>query len=183
VVVVAQAGNGREALDAIREHSPDVAVLDQRMPQLDGIAVTHAVTRDRLATQVLLVSAFAEGPTVYEALEAGAAGFLSKEATPLEILDAVVSAARGEKVLPPVLAGSVAEEIRLRSAHRPPVLSERERQVLARIAEGKSVPAIAGELHLAPTTVKTYAGALYEKLGVSDRAAAVAEGMRRGLLE
>jgi len=131
----------------------------------------------------LLLSAFTDGPTVYEALEAGAAGFLSKEATPIEIVDAVLAAARGDKVLPPALAGSIVDEIRLRSGNRPPALSPREREVLTMIAEGMSVPAIAGQLHLAPTTVKTHVGALYEKLGVSDRAAAVAEAMRRNLLE
>jgi two-component system, NarL family, nitrate/nitrite response regulator NarL len=183
VVVVAQAGDGREALRAIRQHVPDVAVLDQRMPDLDGIAVTRAVARDGLATHVLLLSAFARGPSIHEALEAGAAGVLSREATPLEIVDAVVAATRGGKVLPPGVASAVAEEIHRRSAHRPPPLSERERQVLTLIADGKSLPTIAAELHLAATTVKTYAGTLYEKLGVSDRAAAVAEAMRRGLLE
>lgn len=183
IVVVSQAGDGREAFEAIREHEPEVAVLDHRMPELDGIAVARAVTRDGLPTRVLLLSAFAEGPSVYEALEAGAAGFLSKESTPLEIVDAVLAAARGEKVLPPSLAGAVADEIRFRSTNRAPALSERERQVLGMIADGKSVPTIAQELHLAPTTVKTYVGTLYQKLGVSDRAAAVAEAMRRGVIE
>jgi two-component system, NarL family, nitrate/nitrite response regulator NarL len=183
VIVVEQAGNGREALDAIREHGPEVALLDQRMPELDGISVARAVTREGLATRVLLLSAFTDGPTVFEALEAGAAGFLSKESTPTEIVDAVLAAARGDKVLPPSLAGSVVDEIRLRSTDRPPHLSPREQEVLKMIAEGMSVPAIAGQLHLAPTTIKTHVGTLYEKLGVSDRAAAVAEAMRRKLLE
>jgi two-component system nitrate/nitrite response regulator NarL len=183
VIVIGQAGNGREALAAIREHGPEVAVLDQRMPELDGIAVARAVAREKLPTRVLLLSAFTDGPTVYEALEAGATGFLSKESTPMEIVDAVLAAARGDKVLPPSLAGSVVDEIRLRSGDRPPALSPRESQILTMIAEGMSVPTIAGRLHLAPTTVKTHVGTLYGKLGVSDRAAAVAEAMRRKLLE
>jgi two-component system, NarL family, nitrate/nitrite response regulator NarL len=182
VIVVGQAGNGREALAAIREHGPEVALLDQRMPDLDGISVARAVTREGLATRVLLLSAFTDGPTVYQALEAGAAGFLSKESTPTEIVDAVLAAARGDKVLPSSLAGSVVDEIRLRS-DRPPPLSPREQEVLKLIADGMSVPAIAAQLHLAPTTIKTHVGTLYEKLGVSDRAAAVAEAMRRKLLE
>jgi two-component system, NarL family, nitrate/nitrite response regulator NarL len=183
VIVVDQAGDGREALAAIREHIPEVALLDQRMPGLDGIAVARAVVREGLSTRVLLLSAFTDGPTVYAALEAGAAGFLSKESTPLEIVDAVLAAARGEKVLPSSLAGSVVDEIRLRSVDRPPPLSPREHEVLTLIAEGMSVPAIAGQLQIAPTTVKTHVGTLYDKLGVSDRAAAVAEAMRRKLLE
>jgi len=141
VIVVDQVENGREALAAIREHGPEVALLDQRMPELDGIAVARAVTREKLATRVLLLSAFTDGPTVYEALEAGATGFLSKESTPMEIVDAVLAAARGDKVLPPSLAGSVVDEIRLRSGDRPPPLSPRESEVLAMIAEGMSVPA------------------------------------------
>lgn len=183
IVVVAEAGDGEAALRAIREHVPDVALLDQRMPGLDGVAIARVVTRDGLGTRVLLLSAFAEGPIVYAALEAGAAGFLSKEASPIEIADAVLAAAPGDSVLPPGLAGAVAGEIRLRNTGSKPALSQRERQVLELIAQGKSLPAIAGVLHIAPTTVKTHAGTLYDKLGVSDRAAAVAEAMRRRLLE
>jgi two-component system nitrate/nitrite response regulator NarL len=181
--VVAAVGDGRAALDAIREHSPDVALLDYKMPDLDGIAVAHAVSRDKLSTRVLLVSATTEGSVVYRAIQEGAAGFLSKEADRDDIVAAVVACARGEDVLPPELIGSFAAQVRQHAQGQAPLLSERERQILQMIADGKSVPEMASELFLAQTTVKTHIRRLYEKLGVSDRGAAVAKAMRNHLLE
>jgi two-component system nitrate/nitrite response regulator NarL len=183
VDVVAEAGDGREALAAIRELLPDVALVDYRLPSLDGVAVAHAVQRDGLATRVLLVSAFTDSGVVYRALETGASGFLPKEARREQIVDAVLACARGENVLPPEVASGLIAEIRMRRTSDAPVLTDREQEILRLIAEGKSLPAIAKELFLGVTTVKTHVQHLYEKLGVSDRAAAVAVAMRRGLLE
>jgi len=183
VEVVAEAADGRAALAAIREHLPDVALIDYRLPELDGVAVAHAVNRDGLATRVLLVSAFTDSGVVYKALETGAAGFLPKEARREEIVEAVLAAARGETVLPPDVATGLVSEIRLRKQHDAPALTDREQEILRMIADGKSLPTIAKELFLGVTTVKTHVQHLYEKLGVSDRAAAVAAAMRRGLLE
>ncbi len=147
------------------------------------MAVTHAVQRDRLPTRVLLVSAFTDSGVVYKALESGAAGFLPKEARRDQIVDAVLACARGENVIPAEIASGLVAEIRMRRSTDAPVLTDRERQILTLIADGKSLPAIARELFLGVTTVKTHVQHLYEKLGVSDRAAAVAVAMRRGLLE
>ena len=183
VDVVAEAGDGRAALAAIREHVPDVALIDYRLPELDGVAVVHAVNRDGLATRVVLVSAFTDSGVVYKALETGAAGFLPKDARREQIVDAVLACARGETVLPPEVATGLASEIRLRKQHDAPALTKREREILRLIADGKSLPTIAKELFVGVTTVKTHVQHLYEKLGVSDRAAAVASAMRRGLLE
>jgi two-component system, NarL family, nitrate/nitrite response regulator NarL len=183
VVVVAEAEDGRAALAAIREHQPDVALLDYRMPELDGAQVANAVHRDGLPTRVLILSAFTDSALVYRAIERGAAGYLPKEARQREILDAVLACARGETVVPPALATGLAEELRRHAAGGGPLLTPREAQVLTLMAEGKSVPAIAQELVLGATTVKTHVSHLYEKLGVSDRAAAVAEAMRLGLIE
>src|SRR5262245_48052481 len=183
VEVVAEADDGRAALDAIREHKPDVALLDYKLPELDGVAIAGAIARDQLPTRVLLVSAFNEAGVVYKALETGASGFLPKEAKRDQIVDGVLACARGENVLPPEVATGLVSEIRLRKRDDTPVLTEREREILWRIADGKSLPEIAKELFLGVTTVKTHVQHLYEKLGVSDRAAAVAVAMRRGLLE
>ena len=183
IEVVAQAEDGREALELIREHRPQVALVDYQMPDMDGLDVVHAVVRDALPTRVLLLSAATDSAVVYRALEEGAAGYLSKDARRAEIVDAVQQAAKGRIVVPPALAAGLAGQIRLRAASPAPVLSEREREVLVAFAAGKSIPAIAAELYLAPSTVKTHTQRLYEKLGVSDRAAAVAEAMRQGLLE
>jgi two-component system nitrate/nitrite response regulator NarL len=183
ITVVAEAENGRDGLAAIAEHQPQVAVVDYQMPDLDGIAVTQAVVRDGLPTKVLLLSAITDSPVVFRALEVGASGYLSKDARRAEIVDAVLSVAQGRTVVPPELAGSLAQEIRLRAQPAGPVLSEREMQVLKGFARGLSIPQLAKELYIGASTVKTHTQRLYEKLGVSDRAAAVAEGMRRGLLE
>ena len=143
-------------------------------PELDGVAVTHAVVRDQLPTRVLLVSAFTDSGVVYKALETGAAGFVSKEARREQIVDAVLACARGENVVPPDVAAGLVSEIRLRKQDDAPALTQREQEILHLIAAGKSLPEIAKELYLGLTTVKTHVQHLYEKLGVSDRAAAVA---------
>jgi len=182
VDVVAEADDGVAALALIKEHAPQVALLDYRMPELDGAQVAAAVRRDGLSTRVLLLSAHDESAIVYKALEEGAAGFLPKESTRAEIVAAVLECARGRDVLSPTLAAGLAGEVRRRGQTAGPALSAREKEVLDRFAQGQSIPTIAGELFLAPSTVKTHVQRLYEKLGVSDRAAAVAEAMRRGLL-
>lgn len=183
VDVVAEAGDGRVALAAIREHSPAVALLDYRMPELDGLAVVTAVVRDELPTRVLLLSATEDPATVYEALAAGAAGYLTKESDRDEIVAAVIKCAKGEGYVPTSIASGLANEVRHRSRGEATLLSPREGEIIKLIAEGLSVPDIAARLHLAPTTVRTHVQNLYGKLGVSDRAAAVAEAMRRRLVE
>ena len=183
VEVVGSAGDGREALEKIRLIKPHVALLDVKMPELDGIAVVRALTRDELPTRVVFLSAYVDSAIAYRALAEGAAGFLSKEASPSAVCDAVVAAHRGETVLSKEVQGGIAEEIRMRAAAGAVTLTAREREVLSLIAEGLSAPDIAQRLHLSPATVKGHLGSLYEKLGVSERAAAVAEAMRRGLIE
>jgi two-component system nitrate/nitrite response regulator NarL len=183
VEVVAEASTGREAIDAIRDHEPEVALVDYQMPDLDGVAVVHAVVRDDLPTRVVLLSAHTDGPLVYAALQEGAAGYLPKDAPRSEIVEGVLRVSRGETVVPPELASGLAGEIRMRADSDAPALSEREQQVLRAFARGLSVPQVAAELVIGVSTVKTHTQRLYEKLGVSDRAAAVAEGMRRGLVE
>jgi two-component system nitrate/nitrite response regulator NarL len=183
IEILAEAEDGRSALDEIQQHQPDVALLDYKLPELDGVAVTNAVVREQLATRVLLVSAFADSGVVYKALETGAAGFVSKEARREQIVDAVLACARGENVVPPDVAAGLVSEIRLRKQDDTPALTPREQEILHLIAAGKSLPEIAKELFLGLTTVKTHVQHLYEKLGVSDRAAAVASAMRRGLIE
>ncbi|MEV7418813.1 response regulator transcription factor [Streptomyces sp. NPDC089919] len=183
IEVVGEASSGREALKMIKELTPDVALVDFRMPDMDGIAVTRSVAQWKLETKVVIVSAFQNSELVFRALEEGAAGYLLKDAKRTELVEAVRQAAAGKTVIPPELAGGVAEEIRMRAQSGGPVFTTRELEVLRDFAEGMSIPQIAQKLFLAPSTVKTHAQHLYEKLGVNDRAAAVAEGMRRGLLD
>jgi len=181
--LVGEAGDGRRALEAIRELSPDVAVLDVKMVGLDGLRVLNAVRRDGLPTRVVLLSAYLDGSTAFEAVAGGAAAFLSKDAERQTILDTIAKVSRGETVLGAEVQAGLAEEIRVRGAKDRPGLSPRELEILKHIAEGRSAPDIGKLIHLSPATVKSHLQSLYEKLGVSDRAAAVAEAMRRGLLE
>jgi two-component system nitrate/nitrite response regulator NarL len=183
IEVVAEVDSGRAALDAIRRERPDVALVDYQMPDLDGVDVVRAVVRDALPTRVVLLSAHTDGAIVFQALQEGAAGYLPKDAPRSEIVDGVLRAAKGRTVVPAELADGLAGEIRLRAQSDAPVLSQREREVLSAFARGLSIPQVAGELFIGVSTVKTHTQRLYEKLGVSDRAAAVAEAMRRGLLE
>lgn len=182
--LVAEATDGNAALERIRELEPDVAVIDVRMPELDGSDVLVAVREEGLRTNVVFLSAFLDARTVYDAVAAGANAYLSKEADGEEIVAAIEAAARGETILGPEVQTGLAEQIRAREeSDARPRLSEREHEVLRLIAQGLSAPEIGERIHLSTATVKTHLQHLYEKLGVSERAAAVAEGMRRGLVE
>lgn len=154
VNVVGEADDGAAALELIKAHLPDVALLDYRMPGMDGAQVAAAVRSYELPTRVLLISAHDEPAIVYQALQQGAAGFLLKDSTRTEIVKAVLDCAKGRDVVAPSLVGGLAGEIRQRAAPVAPVLSAREREVLNRIACRQSIPAIAAELYVAPSTVK-----------------------------
>jgi two-component system, NarL family, nitrate/nitrite response regulator NarL len=182
--LVGAAGEGRETLELIRDLAPRVAVLDLRLPGLDGFQILNAVTRDGIPTRVLFLSASGDPEVVYGAVQGGAAGYFRKEADRDAILDAISAVARGQTVIDPALQAGVFEQIRMRgTGDERPILTAREREVLTLMAEGLSGPQIADRLIVAVPTVKTHQARLYEKLGVSERAAAVAEAMRRGLLE
>jgi two-component system nitrate/nitrite response regulator NarL len=180
---VGEAADGREALDEIRRTLPDVAVVDILMPGLDGFDVLNVVKRDALPTRILLLTASVDSAAAYKALGAGAAGCLLKSTGVDELCDAIAAVARGETVLAVEVQARLAGEIRMRSTVERPVLSPREHEILVLTAAGKSAPEVATELVLSPATIRTHLQHLYDKLGVSDRAAAVAEAMRRGLLE
>lgn len=182
--VVAAVTDAQQLLTAVDEHRPDVAVIDVRMPQLDGSDVLLALREEGLHTNVVFLSAFLDSKTVYDAVAAGANAYLSKEAETGEIVTAILAAARGETILGPEVQTGLAEQIRFREENESrPRLSEREHEVLKLIADGLSAPEIGERIHLSTATVKTHLQHLYEKLGVSERAAAVAEGMRRGLVD
>lgn len=180
---VAEAGTGREALEAIGRVHPDVALLDIQMSDLDGVQVARVITRESLSTRTLFLSAYFDQEIVYKALAAGAAGYLSKDARGNEIADAVVAVARGETVLGRDIQAAVAQRIRQTAERTGPTLSAREREVLELVSAGLSSPEVARRLNLSTTTVKTHLQRIYEKLGVGERAAAVAEAMRQHLLE
>ncbi len=181
--LVGEAGAGRQALDLIKERRPDVAVLDLRMSDLDGDQVIESIIRDGIATRALIVSGDLSPENAYGLIEAGAAGLMSKTEGAKRLSDAVIAVARGDTVLPSNLHGGLMDQIRGHADHRQTQLSPRELEMLVDLAKGLSAPEIGRQRHLSSSTVKSYLHQLYEKLGVSDRAAAVAEGMRRGLID
>lgn len=181
--VVGFSGDGREALEQIRALKPQVAVLDEGMPGLTGNDVLQAISRDALPTRVVMLSASVDSAVVFRAVANGVRAYLTKDSDRSTICDAVAAVARGETVLAPEVQAGLADEVRMRQSERRPTLSQRELEVLAHAATGLSAPAIARELSISTATVKTHLRNLYDKLGVSERAAAVAEAMRRGMLE
>lgn len=181
--LVGEASDGRSALEEIRELVPDVAVLDLAMPELSGIEVLSAIQRDKVDTRVVVLSASAESETVFRAVAEGAVAYVPKEADREQVCDAIVAASRGETVLSPEIQEGLASEIRMRGREERTPLTPREQEVLKLTAEGLSAPEIGFRLHVSAATVKTHMQNVYGKLGVSDRAAAVAEAMRQGLLE
>lgn len=183
VELLAESADGTDALAAIREHEPDVAVLDVQMPGLGGLEVLNAVMRDRLPTRVVLLTGFGESAPLYEALALGAGAYLAKDTEGDRICETIVAVARGATIIDEALQAGLAAEIRVRERGDRPVLTDREREVLSLTAEGGSVAEVAAGLHLSEATVKTHLHHTYEKLDVSDRAAAVARAIRIGLIE
>jgi two-component system, NarL family, nitrate/nitrite response regulator NarL len=181
--VVGEADNGVAAAEEIASLKPDVAVLDVDMPERDGLDILEEVVRRELPTRVLLLTGHAESGPAYRAIAAGVAGYLIKTADRDTICDAIAAIMRGETVMAPEVQQGLAGEIRLRSGSGGPALSDRELEVLRLTSGGSSAKEIAERLNISATTVRTHLTHAYDKLGVSDRAAAVAEAMRRGLLE
>jgi two-component system, NarL family, nitrate/nitrite response regulator NarL len=172
--LVASCEDGRDALDSIRSLAPDVAVLDLKMPHLDALDVLDALDREASATRVLVLTAFPDGDAVHRALSTGAAGYIVKEEPRARICEA------SRAVIGQAAQTEMASE--LRNRRDAPTLTRREREILQMLGDGLTAREIADRLVLGTATVKTHLHHLYEKLGVTDRAAAVAVAMRRGLL-
>jgi two-component system nitrate/nitrite response regulator NarL len=171
------------AVEQLAGDPPDVLVADPVMLRRRDYWLVRALAVRRLRTRVLLVASVVSPGDPYAALAAGAHGFLSKCSDEGDLVDAIRRVAAGETVIAPELQGDVALDIRRREIARRPVLSMREHQVLELSAEGLTAPEMGRQLHLSPATVKTHMLSLYDKLGVRERGAAVARGMRLGLIE
>ena len=187
IAVVAEAGTGAEAVEAARRTTPDVALMDIRMPVLDGIAATSRITAADARTRVLVLTTFDLDGYVYGALRAGASGFLLKNIPRDQLLDAVRIVARGDALFAPTVTRRLVETY---VSARAPVsvdaqvaaLSPRERDVLAQLARGLSNAEIAAALHLSEATVKTHVAGLLAKLGLRDRAQAIVLAFETGFV-
>jgi DNA-binding NarL/FixJ family response regulator len=194
VEVVALAANGAEATALAAEYEPDVVLMDLRMPGVDGIHATAAIRSQLPATQVVILTTYADDTSIVEALSAGATGYLTKDATRDDIRRALEAAAGGQGVLDPAVQARLLEAARAGVYHRseefgakeprPPLpdgLTEREAEVLRLIAQGRSNGEIAKELYVAEATVKTHVNRILAKTGARDRTQAAAYAHRRGL--
>ena len=177
--VIGEASNGEEAIARTEVFRPDVVLMDLRMPVLDGVSATREIVGLDLGVRVLILTTYDTERDVLPAIEAGATGYLLKDTTRDELVHAVQAAAFGESVLSPRVARRVLGQVR-RPSHG--TLSERELEVLVLVARGSSNREAAAELFISEATVKTHLLHIYTKLGVNDRAAAVAEAYERGLL-
>ena len=187
IEVVAEAADGQEAVERTRELRPDVALLDLRMPRMDGIQATEIIARGTPGnTRVLVVTTFDADEYVYAAIRAGASGFLLKDAPPEELAVGVRVIAAGDALLAPSVTRRLIEEfarIQPRQDQRDlEALTEREMQVLRAIARGLSNAEIARELVIGETTVKTHVGNVLMKLGLRDRAQAVVVAYESGVV-
>ena len=181
--VAGEARDPAAAIAVIEAEGPDVAVVDIDLPEPGGLAVLEAVQRRGAPTRVLLLAAGRESAPLYKAISLGVGGYLAKRSEADRVCAAIRAVAGGETVIDESFQSGLAAEIRLRERGDRPALTEREREVLALTAEGGSVADVAGRLHLSDATIKTHLHHAYEKLDVSDRAAAVARAMRFGLIE
>jgi DNA-binding NarL/FixJ family response regulator len=177
--VVADAANGNEALARARAFHPDVVLMDLRMPEMDGVSAIRAMSEGGVEARVLVLTTYDTDSDVLAAIEAGATGYLLKDAPRQELLRAVRAAARGEGVLSPSVTSRLLDQVRQPAKEG---VSERELEVLQLIARGFNNREAAAHLFISEATVKTHLLHIYAKLGVNDRAAAVATAFDRGLL-
>jgi len=183
--VIGEASTGTQAIDSARRLDPDVVLMDIRMPELDGIAATKAIT-ERQTARVLVLTTYDLDEYVYDALQAGASGFLLKDTPPQQLVDGIRAVANGEALLAPTVTKRLIQEFtRIARRTRPPELDQltpRELEVLNLVARGMSNAEIAQELILSETTIKTHVTHVLAKLDLRDRVQAVVLAYESGLV-
>ena len=185
--VVAEAADGQTAITEAHRTKPDVALVDLRMPILDGIEATRRITTELPSTKVLVLTTFGSEDYLFAALAAGASGFLLKDVRAEQLLEAVLAVSRGEGRLDPAITGTVVKHFRQHSGISPgrlapQSLTGREQEVLSLLTKGMSNAEIAAQLHVAPGTVKTHVATVLAKLGARDRVQAVITAYETGLV-
>jgi DNA-binding NarL/FixJ family response regulator len=188
ITVAGEAADGRAAVEEARRLRPDVVLMDVRMPVLDGIEATRRIVGERPAARVLVLTTFGLDEYVYEALRAGASGFMLKDAPPEELVAAVAVVARGDALLAPAVTRAVVEEFaRRRPLEAPPSpaldeLTPREREVFDLLVRGLSNPEICGRLVITEATAKTHVARILQKLRLRDRVQVVIYAYERGIV-
>ena len=190
IEVVAEAGNGIEAIEAAHRHHPDVILMDIRMPELDGLEATARILRDAdWPVRILILTTFDPDEYVYEALRAGASGFVLKDIPPHQLATAVRTIAEGGALIAP----TITRRLISRFAERPPAntavaqrlrrLTDRERDIVVAVARGETNTEIAEQLRIGPATVKSHVSSILTKLGLRDRAQIVVFAYESALVE
>jgi DNA-binding NarL/FixJ family response regulator len=177
--VVGEASDGEAAVQMANSLSPEVVLMDLRMPVMDGVTALREIKGSNPQIQVLVLTTYDSDADILPAIEAGASGYLLKDSSREELYTAIRAAAQGETVLAPKVAARLVGRMRAPAEER---LSSRELEVLQLVAEGDSNSEIAGRLHISQATVKSHLIHIFGKLGVSDRTAAVTVALRRGIL-
>jgi two-component system NarL family response regulator len=177
MLVVAEAANGRRAVELWREHRPDVVLLDLRMPELDGVSAINLMRQEDASARVVILTTYDSDDEIYRAIKAGAKGYLLKDARREELLECIRNVHRGETCIPPALVRKLAEGM------SSDTLTAREREVLTLLAAGKSNKEIGGKLFISETTVKGHLRNIFTKLNVLSRTEAIAVASRRGLVQ
>jgi DNA-binding NarL/FixJ family response regulator len=183
IEVVGEAANGEDAVVAAKELAPDLVFMDVQMPGMDGLEAAKVIRVDHPETKVILFTVEESKAAVAEAMQAGVSGYLLKDVTGAELLQAARQAMEGKAVIHPALTRLFIEESQLRPARSQTPLSGRESEILQWVAHGSSTKEVARELGISPHTVKTHLERIFEKLGANDRAQAVAIAFRLGLVE
>ncbi len=174
--LVGEASTGKEAVDLYRRLRPDVTLLDLRMPEMDGIAAIKVIRAQDAAVRIIVLTIYDDDEDIYRALQAGAAAYLLKDASPEELAETVRAVHAGQMRIPPAVAAKLAQRLRESG------LTARELEILRLLAAGKSNKEIATTLGLSGNTVKVHITHLFSKLGVSDRTQAVTSALKRGLV-
>ncbi|OHU53294.1 response regulator [Mycobacteroides chelonae] len=179
ICVVGEAGSGSQALELVRSLRPDVVIMDLKMPGIDGVAATAAIVAGPSPSRVIILTTYDSDSDIIPAVEAGAAGYLLKDASCVELANAIRDAASGKTVLAPSLAGRLMKMINQPTNQQ---LSSRELEVLRLVAHGLTNSEIGADLYISEATVKTHLQRVCSKLGVVGRAAAAATAISRGLV-
>ncbi len=186
LTVVAQAGTGKQAVALARQHQPDVILMDINMPELDGVAAAQQITAEQPKIGIIILTMYRRDEYVFEAIKAGARGYLLKEVELEELLSAIRSVAQGEAVIDPAIAGRVLAELRRpRPAPATVVseLAERDLEILQLVAQGLSNQEVADKLFLAEKTVRNRLSIIFKQLHLENRTQAALYALRKGLID
>ena len=184
ISVIGEATNGKEAIDLALKGSPDVVLMDLRMPVLDGVEAIRQIKSKRPDIEFIIITTYDDDENILKGIEAGAKAYLLKDSPREKLFQAIKAVSRGESLIEPAIAGRVIDRLTQLSQQvkAPDALSEREIEVLSLIAEGTSNKEIARDLCISQSTVKTHIQSIFQKLDVNDRTEAVTKAIRKGLI-